>query len=420
MENLSNIEAEKSILGAIMYDSSIMADISLEPDYFYRGAHQQIFSAMMDLHDLGEPIDMVTVSERLKGKVEGLVGILTDIMTGHVTAANYDLHSRVVTELAAKRQIVRTCQEVQMKAQNGGELEELVSAMGVDVNTGKNGSISQVRDVTSKSLEQISERNNNKHDLSGVKSGFFGLDMATDGFQSGDLIIVAGRPSMGKTAFAGQIALSSQVPVHFVSVEMKNTQLAIRMLSSISNVEGYKIRKGLLKEQEMTELQIAGEELSKKRITFDDISFKLYDIRRSILQAHRMGARLVIVDYIQLIKNQAPSREREIGEISTMLKNTAKQLDVPIIALAQLNRSVESRENKRPMLSDLRDSGQIEQDADIVIFLHRPGYYNRMRKAEASDKEAQIIVAKGRNIGTDTITVGWDGQRTKFIETNVV
>jgi replicative DNA helicase len=416
-----SIEVEQSIIGSILIEASLCEDLDITPDHFYRLAHKTLLETILTLRNSGDAVDMITVSEALKkeGKLD-LVGgntYIASISSAIVSAKNAKNHVKVLKDLSAKRDILQACREVIANIE-GDEVDELLGRLNINVDVGKKESIIGIKSVIDNVLKDMERRYESDDVLSGVPTGFQKVDEVTDGLQGGDLIIVAGRPSMGKSALAVQIGRNAsmgeaKVPTHVQSIEMSNSQLGLRIISESSGISGSRIRKAMLRKDELTQLYTECGVLREIPMTFDDVSYRLIDIRRGIHRAYKRGARFVILDYIQLVANDgAKNRERQVGEITTMLKQTAKELNIPIMALAQLSRDVEKRENKRPVMSDLRDSGQLEQDADIIIFLYRDGYY----KKSMMDDTAELIVAKGRNIGTGTIHVGWDGQTTRFID----
>lgn len=414
-----SLEAEQHVLGAIFLDPRVLDDIDLTRGDFYRESHCRIYEAMKGL----EVVDLVTVSEALKRSEDleavGGASYLANIATAAPTAANAGYHARILREFSDRRRILRACQQT-MAGIHSESVEDLLSGLVVNVDGPGQDNIKTMAEVMQEVDKRIKYRSEHRDELIGVSTGLVGLDIATGGLMPGDLIIIGARPGMGKSALADQIATGaamSGVPAHICNVEMSNEQLGMRMLSKQSNISGPRLRGGQI-EEDKEAYRLAKAELSRLPITFDDVSFKLNDIQRSFNKAYRRGMRLGILDYIQLVRNsgKGKSREREIGEIPTMLKQLAKSLRIPVVALAQLNREVDKRENKRPVLSDLRDSGQLEQDADVIIFLYREGYYNK----RIEDNTAEIIIRKGRHIGTGKIPlVGWDGPRTRFFEREV-
>lgn len=429
MDNIippQSLNAEQSIIGSLLVDASLCEDIDVEPDHFYRASHKKLLEAIYGLRAKGDGIDIVTVSEALNksGDLEmvGGTGYINSLIVAHVTTANAKYHVKILKELSAKRVILNACRGIIAQIDDL-EVDELMPMLNINVDIGTKNNTVTMNTVIKEVIATMDKRIQRESEgygsvISGVTTGIAKLDKMTDGLQGGNLILVGARPGMGKTAFVGQIARSAcmgepPIPTHIQSLEMGNSELATRVIAENSGIPSYKIQKALLRDNGLSDFYEECGKLMNIPLTFDDKSMKLEDIRRGIYRAYKDGARLVILDYIQLVDNKASkgNREREVGEISTMCKQVAKQLNIPIIAVCQLNRSLESRENKRPLLSDLRDSGQLEQDADIIIFLYREGYY----KKTVEDNTAELIVAKGRNIGTGTIRTGWHGQTTRFI-----
>jgi replicative DNA helicase len=404
----------------MLVEASLCEDLDVMPDHFYRSSHKMLLETIYELRAKGDGIDMVTVSEALKksGKLDlvggnsYIMGITKDIISPSL-AKN---HVKILKELSAKRVILQACRGVVAQIHDL-EVDELLGNLNINIDMGTKNHVRTMKEVIKQVVATMDKRMTDSGEMSGIPTGFVKLDKMTDGLQGGNFIIVAARPGMGKSAFIGQIAKNacmSGSPSHIQSLEMGNNELATRIISENSGIPIYKIQKAMLRGSELSRMYDECGKLMDIPLTFDDKSMKIEDIRRGIHRAYKNGSRLVILDYIQLVDNSRSrvSREREVGEISTMCKQVAKQLDIPIIGVAQLSRSLESRENKRPILSDLRDSGQLEQDADIIIFIYRDGYY----KKNVEDDTAELIVAKGRNIGTGTIHTGWHGQTTRFID----
>ncbi len=427
-----NLEAEQCVLGSIMLQQGAMpraAEILTEDD-FYRDAHKYIFSAMITLFDRGEPLDLITVSNLLKdnNRFEATGGptylaTLTDIVP---VAANIAYYARIVREKAILRKLIATGTEIASRCYEeqddiDGLLDDVETTV-FEISRAKSGqsyhSLKTVISSTFKYIEQLYER---KEHITGVPTEYHDFDKMTAGLQRSDLIILAGRPSMGKTALAISIAqnatLLHKVPVAIFSLEMSKEQLGMRMLCSISRVDAQRLRTGFLKDQDWPKLTRAVTQLSEAPIYIDDTpAITVLEMRakaRRLKTEHNIG--MVVVDYLQLMRGRtnAQSREQEISEISRSLKAMAKELNIPVVALSQLNRSLESRPNKRPQLSDLRESGAIEQDADLIVFIYRDEVYN---KAEDNPRKgiAEIIIGKQRNGPTGTVELAFLDRFTTF------
>ncbi len=407
-----NIEAEQAVLGAILLESDafITANEILLPEYFYRPQHQQIYSAMVELNQRNEAIDLVTLTNELEHKKildeVGGVTYLTDLASIVPTAANIEYYARIVEEKALLRRLIKVATQIVSDGYIGeGDVREIIQeaeAKIMQISRQKSSGFTLIKDVLIELIEQIEILHHNKGEVTGVPTGYPDLDHLTSGFQPSDLIIVAARPSVGKTAFALNLAQNVSTrfakPVAIFSLEMSAVQLVQRMLSAEGNLDGHKIRTGLLDEEDWQRLTMATATLAEAEIFIDDtpgISVQEIRVRlRRLKMEHDLS--LVVIDYLQLIQGRGRSdnRQQEISEISRQLKNIARELRVPIIALSQLSRAVEQRQDKRPMLSDIRESGSIEQDADIVAFLYRDDYYNPETEKQ---NIIEVIIAKHRN-----------------------
>jgi replicative DNA helicase len=407
-----NHEAEQAVLGAILLEPSVLVSVNerLKAEDFYRQAHQRLFQVMNDLAEKGEPVDLVTLTSELQDRKlldeVGGVPYLTELASVVPTAANVEYYARIVEEKAILRRLIRTATQIAAAGYTGGEevtqvLNEAEKKILEISQRRIRGGFIPIRDVLIESYEQIEALHFNKSGINGIPSGFVDLDRMTSGFKGSDLIILAARPSMGKTAFALNVAQNVAVragkTVAIFNLEMSATQMVMRMLAAEGNIDAQAFRTGNLNEEDWEKLTMAISTLSEAPIFIDDTpGVTVYDIRAKLrrLQAEH-GLGLVVIDYLQLISGRGgESRQQEISEISRSLKLMARELDVPVIALSQLSRAVEQRQDKRPMLSDLRESGSIEQDADIVAFLYRDDYYN-----EDSEKKniAELIIGKQRN-----------------------
>jgi replicative DNA helicase len=427
----ANPEAEQSVLGAILVRPEVLDRVAdlIEPGDFYREAHGRIFQAMLDLYGRGEPVDLVSVSALLKerGQLEGVGGpaFLAGLSEQVGFATNADYYASLVHDKAILRRLLDTTQEIASAClapvEDVPEFLDAAEQKVFEVAESKVRpgfkSVSALVEQEIANLEAIWHREAGR--ITGVPSGFPDLDNLTAGFQNSDLIIIAARPSMGKTALALNIAYNAaykpQVPVAFFSLEMSKEQLVRRLLSSIGEVDAGNLRRAFLSTPEWANLQTAAGYLLDCPIYIDDTpAATVLDIRakaRRLKADGKLG--LVIIDYLQLMRGRhdAPSREQEISEISRSLKALAKELNVPVMALSQLNRRVEERPNKRPQLADLRESGAIEQDADVIIFIYRDEVY----REDSPDKGvAEVIVGKQRNGPTGKVKLAFRDKYTRF------
>ncbi|QOR66642.1 replicative DNA helicase [Cytobacillus suaedae] len=427
-----NIEAEQAVLGAIFLEpaSLTLASEVLIPDDFYRASHQKIFNAMLNLNDKGEPVDLVTVTAELADvkllEEIGGVSYLSDIANSVPTAANIEYYAKIIEEKSILRRLIRTATTI---ASDGYSREDEVEALLseaektiLEVAQRKNaGAFKNIRDVLVETYDNIEELTNRKGDVTGIPTGFTELDRMTAGFQRNDLIIVAARPSVGKTAFAlniaQNVATKTDENVAIFSLEMGAEQLVMRMLCAEGNINAQALRTGALTAEDWSKLTMAMGSLSNSGIFIDDTpGIRISDIRskcRRLKQENGLG--MILIDYLQLIQGSGRSgenRQQEVSEISRSLKELARELKVPVIALSQLSRGVEQRQDKRPMMSDIRESGSIEQDADIVAFLYRDDYYDK----ESENKDIiEIIIAKQRNGPVGTVSLAFVKEYNKFV-----
>ena len=428
----ASVEAEQAVLGAMLLkpDAVMTAAEELTADDFYRETHRLIFEAMMELKERTEPVDLVTLTEQLKkaDKLAKIGGIpaLSLIANSVPTAANVHYHARIVHEKAQLRSLIAAATEIAGAAyESADEVEDIMDSAEkriLQVSSGKRSKdFVPLQDILLDALEQIDLRYNNKGCITGLPTGFTELDHLTAGLQKSDLILVAARPSMGKTAFtlniAAHVVLRAKEPVAFFSLEMSKEQLVQRLLCSEGRIDSQRLRVGELEEKEWGDLIDTANRLSAAPLYIDDTpSITVMELRskaRRLKAEH--GLSLIVIDYLQLMQGRTSksgdNRQQEISEISRSLKALARELDVPVIALSQLSRSVESRQIKRPMLSDLRESGSLEQDADIVMFLYREDYYD----PETENKNiTEVIIAKHRNGPVDTVDLTFLKQFTKF------
>jgi replicative DNA helicase len=427
-----NIEAEQSILGAILIDNEALPKALevIDPDDFYKQSHRKIFQAMIELFEKSEPIDLITLTDNMKRQDEldavGGVAYLSSLVNMVPTAANIKYHSKIIREKGLLRNLLRSATEIASRVyEDNLEAEELVDYAErsiFDISDKRiKASFVTLKEVIKGSFEMIEHLYDKKETVTGVPSGFKDLDNLTTGFQKGDLIVVGGRPSMGKTAFALNVAqhvgLESREPVAIFSLEMAKEQLAFRMLCSEAMVNSSSIRKGFIQKEDWHKLTAAASRLTGAPIFIDDSSgITVLELRAKARRLKREhGLSLVIVDYLQLMRSRGSfeRREQEISDISRSLKALAKELSVPVIAVSQLNRSVEQRRPPTPILADLRESGAIEQDADVILFLYRAEVYSKDEPANKG--EAEVIIAKQRNGPTGIVKLAFNSSCTRFL-----
>lgn len=428
-----NIEAEQAVIGAIFLEPSALTQAAelVMPDDFYRAAHQKIYDCMLNLSDRGEPVDLVTVTSELANlkllEEVGGVSYLSDIAGSVPTAANIEYYARIVEEKSILRRLIRTATNI---AQEGYSREDEVAGLLneaekqiLEVSQRKNSGVFQnIKDVLVKTYDNIETLHNRKGEITGIETGFKDLDRMTAGFQRNDLIIIAARPSVGKTAFAlniaQNVATKARENVAIFSLEMGAEQLVMRMLCAEGNINAQNLRTGQLTAEDWSKLTMAMGSLSNAGIYIDDTpGIRVSEIRskcRRLKQESGLG--MILIDYLQLIQGSGrgggENRQQEVSEISRSLKALARELEVPVIALSQLSRGVEQRQDKRPMMSDIRESGSIEQDADIVGFLYRDDYYDK----ESENKNIiEIILAKQRNGPVGTVSLAFVKEYNKFV-----
>ena len=425
-------DAEQAVLGSMLTDNdAVMAAVEvLKEDAFYREDNKIIYQAILNLYSKSEPIDIITLKDELEsmGKFEQVGGFeyLASLPDKVPTTANVQKYIKIVEEKSVLRNLIKTANEIIELGYNPTEdVEDIMDGAEkkiFDIMQSKNTkSYTPIKDVLVESFTNLEKLYNQKQHVTGVPTQFYDLDDKTAGLHGSELILFAARPAMGKTAFALNIAtnaaLRANVPVAIFSLEMSKDQLVNRMLCSEAMVDSNKVRTGKLDEEDWTKLAEAIGPLSEAGVYIDDTpGISVMEIRtkcRKLKMEKNIG--LVVIDYLQLISGSNKrngSREQEISEISRSLKVLAKELNVPVIALSQLSRAVEQRDDHRPMLSDLRESGAIEQDADIVMFLYRDDYYNK----ESAEKDiAEVIIAKQRGGSTGTVKLYWMGNYTKFV-----
>ena len=427
-----DIEAEQAVIGSMLTDKDavMIAAEKLKGNCFYRDDNRLIFEAMINLYNKSEPVDLITVKDELEAmnsfdKVGG-IEYLALLPSKVPTTANAQKYIDIVLEKSMLRGLIKTANEIiELGYSPTDSVEEIMNGAEskiFDLVQNKNNTgFSPIKEVLIESFTKLEELYNRKQHITGVATGFKELDYMTTGLHGSELILVAARPAMGKSAFALNIAanaaLKSNIPVAVFNLEMSKEQLVDRILSSEAMVDSNKIRTGKLEEEDWSKLASVIGPLSESNIFIDDTpGISVADIRsrcRKLKMEKNIG--LIIIDYLQLVQGSNTrkngNREQEIAEISRSLKILAKELNVPVIALSQLSRAVESREDHRPMLSDLRESGSIEQDADIVMFLYRDDYYNK----DSEDKGlTEVIIAKHRGGETGKVKLVWMGSYTKF------
>ncbi|HHY05315.1 MAG TPA: replicative DNA helicase [Thermoanaerobacterales bacterium] len=425
-----NLEAEQSVLGSMLLskDAIFTAVERLKADDFYKDSHQRIFELLLELHENREPVDLITVTEAMRSKkmLEQVGGVtyLTTLTEIVPTAANISYYCDIVEEKSLIRKLINTCSKVLSMAYEAkddveGLLDEAERMIFEIVQKRRVEGFFHIKDVLLTTFERIEELYNSEGGITGIPTGFPDLDEKTSGFQPSDLILIAARPSMGKTSFALNIAANAairhDIPVAIFSLEMSKEQLVQRLLCSESNVDSHRLRTGQLQDDDWPRLAQAMGPLSEAPIYIDDtpgISSLELRAKARRLKAEK-GLGLIVIDYLQLMSGRAnlENRQQEISEVSRSLKALARELSVPVVALSQLSRAPEVRADHRPILSDLRESGSQEQDSDLVAFLYRDDYYD----PETEKKNiAEVIIAKQRNGPTGTVELAWLPRFTKF------
>ncbi|MCL6452833.1 MAG: replicative DNA helicase [Alicyclobacillus sp.] len=428
-----HIEAEQAVLGSLLIAPDTASEVVelLQPDDFYRQSHQLIFQAVQDLFERGEPVDVITVTAALQSKEGALEAAggptyIAGLAASMPTAMHAVRYAHIVREKAMLRRIIATATQLASAGYTGetapadllADAERQILALAQNQRVRDFTHISEVLEHTFERIEQLYHSDGK---LTGVPTGYSELDRMTSGFQRSDLIIVAARPSVGKTAFAlniaQNVAVRAGLPVAIFSLEMSQEQLVQRMLCAEAFIDGHKLRNGTLEDDDWPKLSMGVSTLSNAPIYIDDSpGITVPEMRNKLrrLQAE-VGLGFVVIDYLQLIhgrRNSGENRQQEISEISRSLKQLARELEVPVVALAQLSRSVEQRQDKRPMLSDIRESGSIEQDADIVAFLYRDDYYD----PESERKNViEVIIAKQRNGPTGKVDLAFLKNFNKFV-----
>ena len=438
-----NRDAERAVLGAILLRNSALAEVQalLVPEDFYQPAHRLLYQGMVDLERLGSAIDPLTVSAELDRRgelrrVEGGEGYLVGLLDEVPTAENVGHYARIVREQSTLRNLILVCREIAAQAQGDhGDFREFLDNAERQVfevaRQSEAANYRSVKELLNQTIKNVERRREQGKDVTGIATGFSDLDKTLSGLQPKDLILVAARPSMGKTSLALSFALNAaihhKIPVLIFSLEMGNQQLVERMLCAEGRIDSSKLRSGFLQSHDFINLLKAASRLHEAPICIDESSSpSVLEIRAKARrwaadpQVPRQDAPfpgIILVDYVQMVTagggtHRSDSREREISEISRGLKALAKDLGMPVVALSQLNRSLEKREDRRPVLSDLRESGALEQDADVILFIYRDEVYRK----DASDKKgiAELIIGKHRNGPTGTVELRFAGEHTRF------
>lgn len=426
----NNLEAEQSVIGAMLLEKDAISTVSeiISGGDFYKEAHKLIFESVMELYNRNEPVDLVTISDLLRGKgiLETIGGItyLTSLVSSVPSTVNAKYYAKIVEDKSTLRKLIKSSSGTMEKCYEASE--DVTSIL--DIAEKDIFDISQkamvhdfesLNKILEKGFNEIEKMYKNKGAITGVPSGFYDLDSRTSGFQKGDLVLIASRPSMGKTAFALNVAqyasVRSSYSVAIFSLEMPKEQLAYRMLCAEANIDMLKLRTGDLDDDDWIRLARSAGPLASAKVFIDDTPGISVTEMRSKCRRLKIehGLDMIIIDYLQLIqgRGKTENRQQEVSEISRSLKTLAKEMEAPVIALSQLSRAPEARSDHRPMLSDLRESGSIEQDADVVFFLYRDEYYNR----ETEKKNiAEVIIAKQRNGPTGVVELAFIGKYTKF------
>ena len=426
-----NLEAEASILGGVLLDNESMNTVVelVKFDDLYRDSHRKIYRAMVDLWERNEPVDLITLSDHMKAKGElesvGGSAYLAELASQIPTAANIAHYARIVRDKAILRHLIRASTDIATRGlEERGDVDTFLDDAEraiFDISEKRIGaSFVKVGDVMMDAIKKVETLYHRKEMVTGVATGYRDLDLLTAGFQPSDLLIVAGRPAMGKTAFALNVAANASlhqgVGVAVFSLEMATEQLVLRLLCSEARVDHARLRTGHLKESEFPELVTAAGRLRDAPVYIDDTpALSVLEVRaktRRLLRDKSSKLGLVVIDYLQLMRGHgdSPNREQEISEISRSLKALAKELTVPVVAISQLNRRVEERSDKRPVMADLRESGAIEQDADVIMFVYRDDAYDPKKNPGL----AEVIVAKQRNGPVDTVQLTFLKEYTRF------
>lgn len=427
-----SVEAEQSVVGAMLMDKDaiLVASEIICGDDFYQNAYGVIFDSMVELFNEGKPVDLITLQERLKEKEVppeiSSLEFVRDLVAAVPTSANVRYYAQIVSDKAVMRKLIKMNDELSNICYAGNEplesvLEKTEKSVFQLLQNRNAGEYVPIRQVVMNALEKVEKASKSKGTVTGIPTGFIDLDYKLSGLQPSDLVLVAARPSMGKTAFvlniAQYVAFKKDKCTAIFSLEMSKEQLVNRLFSLESQVDAQALRTGNMKDSDWEKLIEAAGIIGQSNLIIDDTPSISISELRSKCRKYKMehGLDLIIIDYLQLMSGsvggRSESRQQEISDISRSLKALARELNVPVIALSQLSRAVEQRPDKRPMLSDLRESGAIEQDADVVMFIYRDEYYN---KDSEYKKQAEIIIAKQRNGPVGTVHLAWLGEYTKF------
>ena len=432
----NNLEAEESVLGSCFLSKYALqkATESLVPESFYSDKNAKIFSTMIALQEENTPIDITTVTSYLKKKNElsevGGVEYLTEVLNYVPTASNVDFYIKSVEDSSVLRGLITTAEEIAQEGYNPDESinEILDNSEKKILNIVKRRTASEFRtmkDIVAKTKSDIERLSENSGEITGLETGWYDFDRITTGLHPNEFIIIAARPAMGKTAFAlnlaTHVAMTQDKSVALFNLEMSAEQLAMRILSSLGQIDGFKLRTGKLLNQDWKRLNEAASQLTDTNLVMDDTpGITIGELRAKCrrLASSEKGLALIVIDYLQLLsggKNYGANRQQEVSDISRSLKTLAMELGVPVIALSQLSRGVEARDDKRPLMSDLRESGSIEQDADIVAFLYRDDYYNKESRTEDNNSISELIIGKHRNGPTATIELLFKKNTSTFL-----
>ena len=427
-----SIEAEQSVVGAMLMDKDAITTAGeiISGDDFYQASYGVIFDSMIELFNEGKPVDLITLQERLKEKdVPAEIASLEfvrDLVTAVPTSANVKYYAQIVADKSVMRKMIKLNESIENMCYAGKEpvesiMEQTEKSMFQLLQRRTTGEYVPIKQVVLNALDRIEKASKSKGTVTGIPTGFIDLDYKLSGFQPSDFILIAARPSMGKTAFvlniAQYMAFKKNKAVAIFSLEMSKEQLVNRLFSLESQVDAQSLRTGNMKDSDWEKLIEGAGVIGQSKLIIDDTPGISISELRSKCRKYKLehGLDIIIIDYLQLmtgsVGKSSESRQQEVSDISRQLKGLARELNVPVVSLSQLSRAVESRPDKRPMLSDLRESGAIEQDADVVMFIYRDEYYN---KDSEFKKQAEIIIAKQRNGPVGTVNLAWLGEYTKF------
>ena len=430
-----NLEAEMAVLGSAFLTNYAFDKVceELTAEMFLTEPNRRIFNAISELHQNKIPLDSATVKNEIekKGSINAIGGIeyLSEVIDSVITAANIDYYIDIVRDKALRRKLIDVTNTINSDAYNEEEetnslIDNAEERIFTVTKSRRGGDIKTIGEILNNTRDQLEKLAKNQAEITGLASGFYELDKITSGFQANELIIVAGRPAMGKTAIALNLAVNGAInckkPVVIFNMEMSAEQLALRMIAAYGGIHQGKLRTGRLEHNDWKKVNEAMSQLGDTELYIEDTpGMTVSEIRAKCRQlaAREKGIGLVVIDYLQLIQGSAKymgNRQQEVSEISRSLKTMAMELDIPVIALAQLSRSVEGREDKRPLLSDLRESGSIEQDADIVAFLYRDDYYNKPAQERGETSVSEFIIAKNRSGSTGMVELLFEPAMSNF------